>query len=468
MILEQHYLACLAQASYLIADEASGTAVVVDPRRDVDVYVQRAAELGVTIRHVLLTHFHADFLAGHLELAERTGATIHLGARARPDYAFAPLAEGDELTFGSVRITVLETPGHTPESVCYVVFDRAVSDTEPYAVLTGDTLFIGDVGRPDLTAAVDVTREELAAQLYHSLHDKLLALPDATLVYPGHGPGSACGKSMSSETWSTLGAQRSTNYALAPQSEADFVAAVTADLLPPPGYFPLTARLNMRPHAVLDDVLQDALAPLDLAALEAPRAAGATLLDVRHKDAFAAGHLPGSINIGLDGSFASWAGNVLDLEAPIVLVCEPGDERAAALRLGRIGLDRVVGYLAGGPAGFGAAPLARAPRVEVAAAAARLEQPEPPLVLDVRQPGEHEALRVEGALSIPLGQLPARMDELPRDRPVLVHCKSGYRSMTAVSLLRRAGFEHVFDVPGGMDAWDAAGLPHRAGAGCTA
>lgn len=472
MILEQHYLNCLAQASYLIVDEASKVAAVVDPRRDVDLYLERAAALGARVRHVLLTHFHADFLAGHLELAERAGATVHLGVRARPEYAFAPLADGEELVLGpEVRLVALETPGHTPESVCYLVYDRTREGDRPHAVLTGDTLFLGDVGRPDLMASSGVSAEELAAMMYDSLRDKLLPLPDETLVYPGHGAGSACGKNLSNERVSTIGEQRRLNHALRSASREEFVAALTADQPPAPAYFPRTAGLNMRARPTLDGVLRGALVPLALDEVLAARRDGAQLLDVRPKDAVAAGFLRGSVAIGLDGSFASWAGRLLDLEAPIVLVAEPGTEEEAATRLARVGIDSVAGYLAGGTAAFVHRPeiVERIERVQVADAAAELAGERPPLVLDVRFPGEVESARIEGSRAIPLGELAACLDRVPRERRVLVHCKSGYRSLTAATLLRRAGYDggRIADVAGGIDAWIAARLP-TVGAGCGA
>ena len=458
MILEQHYLDCLAQASYFIADREAGLAVVVDPRRDVDLYVERAEELGVRITHVLLTHFHADFLAGHVELAARTGATLHLGARAQADYAFEPMAEGGELTLGRVQLRFLETPGHTPESVSILVFDLEESDTDPHAVLTGDTLFIGDVGRPDLMASVGLTAQELAAMMYDSLRDKLLALPDATIVYPGHGAGSACGKNLSSETSSTIGAQRANNYALQDMPKSEFVELVSSNLAPPPAYFPATAMRNRQQRSTLGEVLERSLKPMSLEELIAARSRGAQILDVRPADAFRVRHLAGSLNIGLDGKFASWAGTVLDLERPIVLVAEPGDEHQAALRLGRIGIDRVAGFLAGGPQSLPSdrASLGSVDQVDVTRAA---KEAADGVVLDVRTPTEFEGGHVEGAINLPLAQLGARLDEVPTDGRVFVHCKSGYRSMVAVSLLQAHGFRGLVDVAGGFDAWVEADQP---------
>lgn len=465
MILEQHYLSCLAQASYLVGDESVGEAFVVDPRRDIDVYLHQAEELGVRITGVLLTHVHADFLGGHLELAERCGAVIHVGAGASVEYPHQALNDGDELSVGAVKIKVLSTPGHTPESVCYLVYGGASS--EPHAVLTGDTLFLGDVGRPDLLAGAGHTREGLAGMMYESLHSKLLPLPDATLVYPGHGAGSACGKNLSTETFSTLGEQRASNYALQPMDKEAFVAAVTEGLQPPPAYFPMTSGLNRSMRPTLGDVEQAAQKELSLEEVLAAQAAGATILDTRSAEVFAAGHLKGSLNVGLDGNFASWAGQVLDLEADVVLVSDPGDEGQAVRRLGRIGFDRVRGHLAGGAAAFDGKDDLQASigRRSVAEAQADLGSGAAPLVLDVRQPGEVSTACIEGRLAIPLGQLASRLGEIPRDRPLLVHCKAGYRSMIASSILGRAGIPSQ-DLRGGFDAWAGAGAPVVAGASC--
>ena len=345
MILKQYYLGCLAHASYLVADEDSRTAAVIDPQRDIDFYLADAEAYGVEIRHVFLTHFHADFLAGHLELRNRTGAKIYLGSRAKAEYAFTPLADGAFVEFGDVRLRILETPGHSPESICLVVYDLKEDKRKPHAVLTGDTLFIGDVGRPDLRAAMGYSAAELGGLLFDSLHNKLLELPDETLVYPAHGAGSLCGKSLSAETVSTIGVQRQYNYALQPMSKPEFLQMVTAEQPEAPPYFAYDAILNTKEHATLEQTLDQVLKPLPLADLLARMDSGAQVLDVRDPVEFSAGHLAGSINIGLGGQFASWAGTVLDREQPILLVASPGLEKQAATRLGRIGFDHVGGYL---------------------------------------------------------------------------------------------------------------------------
>lgn len=305
MILEQYYLGCLSHASYLIGDEHGGTAVIVDPQRDVDQYVEDAAQHGCEIRYVFLTHFHADFLAGHLELRKRTGAAIHLGARAEAEFEFVPMADQDSLELGQVRLTVLETPGHTPESISLVVYDLERNPQAPAAVLTGDTLFIGDVGRPDLMASIGYTSVDLGRMLYDSLHRKLLALPDETLVYPGHGAGSMCGKHLSNETVSTIGVQRQYNYALQPMSAEQFVALVTADQPEAPSYFAHDAMLNKQEHDTLDDTLERTLQPLDVDAVLELSRSGAQLLDVRDQADFAGAHMVGSINIPLGGRYAT-------------------------------------------------------------------------------------------------------------------------------------------------------------------
>src|ERR1041384_1838364 len=354
MILKQYYLGCLAHASYLLGDETSGTGIVVDPQRDIQQYLTDADKFGLRIRHVFLTHFHADFVAGHLELRDRCGATIHLGARAKAEYAFVPMQHGDTLDFPGLRLQVLETPGHNIESISILVFDHRKDPVPPHAVLTGDTLFIGDVGRPDLRASLGWTANDLGAHLYDSLHNKLLPLPDETLVYPAHGAGSLCGKQLSSDTVSTLGQQRRLNYALQPMSKDGFIRLVTADQPDAPPYFTYDAILNTRERATLEKNLEQVLHPIDLDEVLRMGDSGAQVLDVRDPAEYAKGHLAGSINIGLGGQYATWAGTVLDRSKSIVIIAEPGREQEAALRLGRIGFDHVKGYLRGGrewPAG---------------------------------------------------------------------------------------------------------------------
>jgi hydroxyacylglutathione hydrolase len=455
MKLEQLYLACLSQASYLIVDERTKSAAVVDPRRDVGIYLERAKALGVTIRHVLLTHFHADFLAGHLELRERTGATIHLGVRGKAEYPVEPMRDGGSLALGAVRLEFLETPGHTPESVSIVVYDG--DKKQPVAVLTGDTLFIGDVGRPDLMVSAGMKAEDLAAMMYDSLHQKLLKLPDETIVYPGHGAGSACGKSLSSETSSTLGQQRKLNYALQPMTKAEFVRLVTAEQPAAPAYFAYDAGLNRAERPTLEKMLAVALKPLPLAEARRLVREGALLLDTRDADAFAAEHVKGSLNIGLGGRYASWVGTMLDPKKPIVLLSAPGKEEESATRLGRIGFDRIAGYLAGGIEAARAEPglVARYGRHTPESLARALAGPNPPQVVDVRTDGEWSAGHIEGALHLELDHLAKHLAAVPKERELVVVCKGGYRSSIGASLLEGAGFARVSDLRGGMDAWSA-------------
>jgi hydroxyacylglutathione hydrolase len=452
MLLEQYYLGCLAHASYLVADEEAGVAAVVDPQRDVDAYIADAESRGCRIEHVLLTHLHADFLAGHLELRDRVGAKIYLGARAEAEYAFTPLADGDAVELGKVRLRALETPGHSPESISILVYDLEADSERPKALLSGDTLFIGDVGRPDLRASLGWTAEDLGSLLYDSIQTKILPLPDDTLVYPAHGAGSLCGKHLSSETVSTIGIQRRYNYALQPMSREEFIRVVTADQPDSPAYFTYDAVLNTKEHATLDEALADGLTPLSLDELLSLVADGAQLLDGRTNVDFEGAHLRGAINVGLDGSYATWAGTLLDHEKPIVIVVDPGREQEAAIRLGRIGFDNLAGYLDGGMLALDNRPdlVERTERITVATLEEQLAEPEPPLVLDVRAESERDEAVVEGSVNIPLGHLSERLDELPRDRPLVVHCSGGYRSSAAASLLQREGFERVSDLVGGL------------------
>ena len=458
MIFKQFYLNCLAHASYLVGDEETRTAAVVDPQRDVGLYLEEAERHGLKIRHVLLTHFHADFIAGHLELRDRAGATIYLGAKARAEYPFTPLADGDAVEFGRVRLVALETPGHTVESISILVYDLALSRERPHAVLTGDTLFVGDVGRPDLRASLGWSATELGRMLFDSLHQKLLPLPDDTLVYPTHGAGSLCGKHLSADTFSTMGAERRSNYALQPMSQDAFLQVVTADQPDAPPYFTYDAVLNSKERATLDAILPHELKPLPLGRVLEMQREGAQVLDVREPAEFAKGHLSRSINIGLGGQYATWAGTVLDRTHPIIVIAEPGREEEAATRLGRIGFDHVAGYLDGGMQTLEAHAelLARTQRVSPAQLAEQLASQAPPLVVDVRTPAEYAAGHVDGGINVPLSRLGERLDELPQGRPVAVLCAGGYRSSIAASLMQRHGIEALIELAGGMAAWQAA------------
>jgi glyoxylase-like metal-dependent hydrolase (beta-lactamase superfamily II)/rhodanese-related sulfurtransferase len=455
MIFEQYYLECLSQASYLVADETSGRAVVVDPRRDIEQYLESAKQHGVTIELVVDTHFHADFLSGHLELAQATGAQIAFGARAKPEFAALALRDGQRISLGQVTLEVLETPGHTPESISIVVYEHA-DDEVPYGVLTGDTLFIGDVGRPDLLSSRGTTSDELADMLYDSLTDKLMTLPDATRVFPGHGAGSACGKNMSTDLTSTIGHQRAANYALQPMSRAQFVHVVTEGQASTPAYFGYDARRNREAHELLYE--HEHPVPLSIdEAVERGRQ-GAVLLDTRPPSDFARGNLRGSVNVGLDGRYAQYVGSVVRPDEDIVLVAEPGTELEAKVRLSRIGYDRVVGYVDNLYDVIQQQPeLMQVGSRLTAGAFDERRRAVPDLqVVDVRDVGETEQGSVNGAINIPLPRFRDELEILDPARPTVVYCAGGYRSSIAASMLRQVGFDDVSDVLGGYHAWEAA------------
>jgi len=433
MKIEQYYLACLSHASYMITDEKTKTAAVVDPQRDIDHYLKDAAAGGYTIKHVFLTHFHADFIAGHIELRDKAGATIYLGSKAQAEFECVQMKDGDAIEFGDVKLEIMETPGHTPEGITILVYDLAKSTTEPLAALTGDTLFIGDVGRPDLLASIGVTADELADMLYDSIN-KLVKLPDATLVYPAHGAGSLCGKALSNETVSTIGEQKKFNYALKPMSRAAFKAIVMADQPDAPDYFVHDAILNR------NDGID-----------------------------FEGGHLRGSLNIALSGKYATWAGSMLAHDKPIVVIAEEGGEEEAVMRLGRIGFDNVAGFLADGMRALEHRPdlVERTERITAPALAEWLAGDRPdagvkPVILDIRSEAEHAGGHVAGSLNIPLPKLGERIGEVPSG-PVVVHCEGGYRSAIGVSLLQKLGREGVHDLVGGFKAWLATKEPAATG-----
>ncbi|HXZ30648.1 MAG TPA: rhodanese-like domain-containing protein [Terriglobales bacterium] len=458
MYFEQFYLGCLAHASYLLASK--GEAVVVDPQRDVDLYLKAAKERGVQIRHIFETHLHADFVSGHRELADRTGATIYIGARAGATFPHIDMHDGFELRVGNILIRTLETPGHTPESVCLVITDLEKSP-DPWAVLTGDTLFIGDVGRPDLSKTC--TPVTLAGMLYDSLHNKLLKLPDNVLVYPAHGAGSLCGRNMRAERSSTIGTERLTNYALQIPTREDFIRQLTSNLPTRPDYFLQDAEINRSGAAALADL--PPLQPLSSAELSALLHDDVIALDVRSGEEFASAHVPGSINIALSGQFASWAGTLLGLSShPVLIADSPEQLEEARMRLARVGVEELRGYLQGGTTAWKNAglPLAEVPQITVQALEERLHSRQTG-VLDVRREPEWQAGHLEGADWWPLDNFKVSPPEINRSAPLAVHCKSGYRSMTACSLLQRAGFNNVTNVVGGFDAWLAAKLPVESG-----
>ena len=454
MYFEQFYLGCLAHASYLLASD--GEAVVVDPQRDVELYLKAAADHGITIRHIFESHLHADFVSGHRELAARAGATIYMGAQAGATFRHVPVSDGFQLKFGNASIRVLETPGHTPESICMVVTDEEKSPL-PWAVMTGDTLFIGDVGRPDLSPRH--TPEELAGLLYDSLHTKVLTLPDSVLVYPAHGAGSLCGKNMRAERSSTIGTERLTNYALQIESREEFVAQLTSNLPARPEYFLKDAEINRTGAAPLSDL--PPLRAITPSELQAMLSAGEIALDVRVNDEFAAGHVPGSVNIALGGQFASWAGTALGLSAHPVLIAESDAQlEEARLRLTRVGIEVLDGYLAGGLTAWKQAglPIATISQMTASELGARLKSGAVQ-ILDVRREPEWDAGHIEGANWWPLDNFRVSPPEMDHESPIAVHCKGGYRSMIASSLLQRAGFKNVINVVGGFDAWQQAKLP---------
>lgn len=454
LYFRQYDLACLSLYSYLIGDTTTGQAVVVDPQRDISAYLADAAANDLRIGRVLETHFHADFLSGHLELAKATGATISYGDAAQPDFEIEPLAHGQILSLGEVTLEIRHTPGHTPESISIVVHPTA--DAEPWAVLTGDALFIGDVGRPDLLTSVGHSAESLARDLYHSLHEQLMTLPDTTLVYPAHGAGSACGKNLSSAASSTIGEQRETNYALAPMTEDRFVEAVTEGQGLAPLYFAFAADANKRERQLLDD--HEAPPLLSIEEALGLSQAGAVLLDTRSPESFASGHLRGSINVGLDGRFAEYAGDIVRPGQQVVLLGDAGRGIEAKVRLARIGFDEVAGEVADIEVVLADHPelatsARRLPAVEVASWLA--DDPDVQVV-DVRNPGETlVAGTIPGARNIPLPQLLDHLGELEPSRPTIVYCAGGYRSSVAASTLAAHGFKVVADLIGGYDAWVA-------------
>ncbi len=457
MIFTQYYLECLSHASYLIGDETSGRAVVVDPRRDVGEYLQDAQDAGLTIELVIETHFHADFMSGHLELAAATGAEIGYGASARAEFPIRRLDDGERISLGDVTLEILATPGHTPESISIVVYEHS-DDDQPYAVLTGDTLFIGDVGRPDLLASFGVSKEELGHKLYDSIHHKLLTLPDDTRVYPAHGAGSACGKNLSTATVSTIGEQRANNYALSITDRDEFVTAVTEGQPEAPAYFAFDAMGNRAVRALIDE---SPPRPLSLdEALQLQRDGG-VVVDTRDAADFAAGHLIGSINVGLSGRFAEFAGSAIPPDAPIVIVAALNGGAEAKTRLARIGFDNVAGELAEPERVFLERPdlVARSSRLTACELDDRRSSLPALALIDVRNAGEVKLGAIPGAQHIPLARLPESFDALDRDTPTVVYCAGGYRSSLAASLLRAHGWRDVSDLLGGYGAWAARKKP---------
>jgi hydroxyacylglutathione hydrolase len=448
MFIKQLYTGCLSEAAYFI--ESEGEAAIIDPLRDIDIYLRLAEERKVRIKYIFETHFHADFVSGHLDLAKATGAPIIFGPRTETNFPIHLAKDGEIFRLGDSTIEVLHTPGHTVESSCYLVRD---ADGRPDALFTGDTLFVGDVGRPDLSSG-NLSREELAGLLYDSLHQKILPLPDDLNIYPAHGPGSSCGKNIGPNTYSTLKEEKETNYALREQTKEEFVKAVTDGLQAPPQYFSINARINKEGYESLDDVLESGLQALDLAAFRNwLKQEGVVLLDTRHSERFVEGFIPGAISIGLDGRFAEWAGSLLPFDKPIVLVTAPGEERESVVRLARVGFDKVKGYLDGGfPAWRRAGePIDMIIDIEPDELAMDLPFDENLVVIDVRRETEFADGHVKDAVNIPLQEMtdPGSMALIEERHNLYVHCGGGYRSIIASSLLKRQGFHNLRNVTGG-------------------
>ncbi|TAF55782.1 MAG: MBL fold metallo-hydrolase [Sphingobacteriia bacterium] len=455
MYIQQLYTGCLSEAAYYI--ESEGQAAIIDPLRDIDAYLQLAAERKAQIKYIFETHFHADFVSGHLDLAAATGAAIVYGPGTQTRFPVTVAQDGQRFDLGKLQIEVLHTPGHTLESSCYLLRDEA---QKPHAVFTGDTLFVGDVGRPDLAQKQnEITMEDLAGMLYNSLREKLMVLPDEVLVYPAHGAGSSCGKNMGPETYSTMGQQKASNYALQDQEKTDFIKAVTEGLAAPPAYFPINVAMNKEGYEQLDEVLQTGLKPLTIAQFKAKIAEGALVLDTRHANEFVQGFVPGAISIGLEGRFAEWAGALLPFDQFIVLVTEPGKEKESLVRLARVGLDKVVGYLQGGYPAWEAAGENRDMVINVEAdeLAMDLGFDENLVVVDVRKETEYQNGHLKEAVNLPLSDMtdPGSMAHLEERHNLYVHCAGGYRSVIAASLLKRQGIHNLRNIEGGWQAMQA-------------
>ena len=462
MIIEQIYTGCLAQGAYYI--ESEGEAVIIDPLREPEPYIAKAEANGAKIKYIFETHFHADFVSGHVDLAQKTGATIVYGPNAKTEYAKHEAKDGEEFKVGKLTLRVLHTPGHTMESTTYLLLDE---NGKEHAIFSGDTLFIGDVGRPDLAqGATGMTTEDLAGTLFDSLRGKIMPLPDDVLVYPAHGAGSACGKNLSSQTWDTLGNQKKTNYALrADMTKEEFIAEVTDGILPPPQYFAANVKMNKTGYDSLDTVMERGLVELDPDTFEAiANHEGALVLDTRHQSEFIKAHVPGAIFIGIDGSFAPWVGAMIpDLDQPIVFIAADGREEEVVTRLSRVGYDNTLGFLKGGIAAWTAAgketdSIQQASADEVAVLAGNGDIH----ILDVRKPGEYEAEHIEGAASLPLDFVNERFKELDAESTRYVHCASGYRSVIFVSILKARGYHNLLDVAGGFKALAQTALPKTA------
>lgn len=463
MIVEQLYTGCLSEAAYFIASD--GEAAIVDPLRDVDVYIQKAAELGVKIKYIFETHFHADFVSGHLELSKKTGAPIVYGPETNAKFDFHKATDGEEFSIGKLKLKVLHTPGHTLESTCYLLHNE---EGKQYCVFTGDTLFVGDVGRPDLFSG-NLSKEELAGFMYESLQNKIKTLNEDVIVYPAHGPGSSCGKNLGPQTFSTIGEQLDSNYALQDMSKEEFIKVVTEGLSKPPAYFPINARINKEGYDSLDTVMNTAMTALSVADFKQKVAGGAWILDTRHASVFTEGFIPDSISIGLEGRFAEWAGSLLPFDQPLVLVTEAGKEKESAIRLSRVGIDNVQGYLYGGFEAWKAAGETIDMVIDIEPEELAMDMPHDSKleVIDVRKPTEFETAHVKGAHNAPLDTLmdPMNVAMIDTDNNLYVHCAGGYRSVIASSLLKRQGYHNLRNVLGGFGKIkDVKGVPIVEGA----
>lgn len=449
MYIEQLYTNCLAEAAYYI--ESEGEAAIIDPLRETEPYVELAQKRGTRIKYVLETHFHADFVSGHIDLARRVNATIVFGPQAHTDYKVYNAKDGEELKLGKLRFRVLHTPGHTPESSCFLLLDEQGED---HAIFTGDTLFVGDVGRPDLLDGI-LSQDDLAGMLYDSLNKKIKTLPDHVIVYPAHGPGSACGKNIGKETHSTIGEQKKFNYALKAMSRLEFIKEVTEGIEPPPAYFFEDARINKTGYEPIHEVILENKRPLSVAEFRKALNDGALLLDTRQPDEFEKGFIPGSLNIGLNGQYAVWVGTLLDIKRPLVLVTDHGKEEESVLRLARIGYENVIGYLAGGVHAWNA-PLETV--ASITAEQMKEEIEKGTAILDVRKPGEWAFSHLKNAHFVPLAEMPGNLTSLDKNKQYIVHCGGGYRSMIAISLMKLKGFNHLINIYGGFGAMQHAGL----------
>ncbi len=448
MYIEQLYTNCLAEAAYYI--ESCDEATIIDPLRDPEPYIAMAKRRNTKIKYILETHFHADFVSGHVDLAQKTGATIVYGPKATPQYAAHIAKDNEELLLGDIKLRVLHTPGHTPESSCYLLIDE---NDVPQAVFTGDTLFIGDVGRPDLAIKSDLTQDDLAGMLYDSLHTKILTLPDSVIVYPAHGAGSACGKNISKETSSTIGMQRATNYALKAKSKADFIKEVTDGLMAAPKYFFYDAAMNREGYQSLDAVMKENFIALSPNEFERQAAMTDTLvLDTRDGMVYGNEHIPNALNIGLNGQYAPWVGTIIDTKTRLLLVASEGNEEEAVVRLARIGYENVAGYLEGGMTAWKASGKKVESIVSVTPAEFLKADRSGATVLDVRNPGEWGIGKLREAITIPLGDLSDKLSGLPKDETIYVHCAGGYRSMIAASLLQRNHVGHIINISDGLAA----------------